>query len=125
MITLQELQTLFASADHQSINPSFDEFPVYVATDVIDENQSVKWNRIEIQKRMEAREAEIERLKEIRSAMYQDAHNRVLEYIIQQTKMPMNKAEILWNFIITNFGGQGPVLWQHLENQIALYNQLK
>jgi len=125
MITLEQVITLFDAAENLPSKPSFEDFPVYVITDVIDEDKTVKWNRTEIKKRMAAREAEVERLQAAKKAAIQNAHSQVLEYISQQTGLSHDKAEILWDFVVGNYRTYRTGLWDRLDEFINLYNRLK
>lgn len=125
MITLEQVITLFDAAEKLPSKPSFEDFPVYVITDVIDEDQTVKWNKAEIRKRMSAREAEIERLQAVKHAAIQNAHAQVLEYISQQTGLNSDKSAILWDFVVSNYRIYRTNLWDRLDEFINLYNMLK
>lgn len=126
MVTLSEVQMLFESAEKLPIKPSFEDFPVYVPTDVIDEDKTVKWNRAEIRKRMEARNNEIERLKQVKGLAMQDAHEHALQYMSEQTGMSLTHASIIWEFVITSIQNNRSNLtfWQQLEAQLDLYRKL-
>lgn len=124
-ITINELKVLFDAADKLPVHPKYEDFPVYAKTDVIDEDQTVKWNRQEIKRRMQAREEESERLKAIRKAAIQDAYGQALEYIVQETGMEYEKATVLWDFVVSTYQNHHTDLWVYFENQIRLYNKLK
>lgn len=125
MITLAELQALFESAEALPSKPSYEDFPVYVITDVIDEDKTVKWNKEEIKRRMAARDEETKRLRQVKKAAIENAHNQALAYISQQTGLPEQKAMTLWTFIIESYKVYAADLWQRLDAQINLYNALK
>lgn len=128
MITLNQLKELFESAESLPDRPSFKDYPVYVITDAIDINQTVKWNREEVQRRMKAREQETERLREAKKHCIEESYRCAIAYIMQQTGLVQPKAEILWDFVVSNYQSRpqgAPDIWSHLEMQINLYNSLR
>ena len=124
-ITIKYIQDLFEAAEKLPIKPSYEEFPVYVITDAIDIDKSIRWNREEIKRRMEIRDQEILRLREIKKQAIQDAHQQALLFIMQETGMSQDQAIILWDFIIANYQTRPSDLWSSLQAQIGLYNELK
>lgn len=123
---IEQIKSLFDAAEMLPIKPSFEDFPVYVSTDVIDEDKSVKWNRQEIKKRIDARNNEIERLKSIKHSALKDAHSQALQFVCEKTGMSLQQASILWNFVISSVqhNPNGLTFWQQLAQQIDLYNSL-
>lgn len=124
MATISEIQELFEGAEQLPTKPSFEDFPIYVMTDVIDEDKTVKWNREEIKKRMEARNAETIRLREFKKAAIQDAHQKALNFISESTGMTHKQSMILWNFIISNYPTYKGGLWVQLQDHIDLINEI-
>lgn len=124
-VTLYEVATLFEAAEQLPTKPDYKKFPIYTISDVIDLDQSVRWNREEMQRRMENREKEEKRLKEVKKAAIHDAHQMALRYIVQETNLAEDKAALIWDSIVGNYSIYKTSLWNQLQSQIELYNKLK
>lgn len=62
----KEIYEEYDKVIQMSCTVSLDEFPIYKEGDIIDENQTVIWNREEVVKRKKAREDAIKKNKRIR-----------------------------------------------------------
>lgn len=81
------------------------KFPKYKENDVIDEEQSVRWNREEIARRMQAYQDEVNRLDEIRKERIHKVNQDVIDSIalefishkiVQDKEKAYKKAEQLF-----------------------------
>lgn len=70
----------FNNASEKSF-PDPSKFPKYKKNDVIDEEQSVRWNREEISRRMQAYQDEVNRLEEIRKERMHKVNQDVIDSI--------------------------------------------
>lgn len=101
------------------IAPDVKDFPIYVEGDVIDEEKSVRWNREEVTRRMQAREDEKFKLIGLRNKAFEQANENAINSIAQElldrklvrtedmaykkAKAIFNKADILSQGEITSF----------------------
>jgi len=125
MITLEEVKELFESIEAMPSKPDYQQFPVYVITDTIDENETVKWNREEIKRRMQAREDERQRLLALKHARTDQAHKLVIKFIAQETGLDDHRCAVLWDFVLSTYQDRRIDVWARLKGQIDLYNALK
>ena len=79
-----------------SCKPDATEFPKYKKGDIIDENQSVKWNREEIERRIAARDAEVKRLNTIRNKLHNLYETTCIKLLAKEYKILTEEAEIIW-----------------------------
>lgn len=91
------------------IEPDVKDFPIYAEGDVIDEEKSVRWNREEVTRRMQARENERNRLKNLREEALKKANNDAIIAIAQELldrklvrkeEVAYKKAEVIFNVMI-------------------------
>ena len=89
----KEICEEYEKAVQMSCTVSLDEFPIYKEGDIIDENQTVIWNREEVVKRNKAREDAIKKNKRIREF----AIENVKCIIINLTAVELIKRDIVKN----------------------------
>lgn len=89
----KEICKEYEKAAQISCTVSLDEFPIYKEGDIIDENQTVVWNREEVVKRKKAREDAIKKNKRIREF----AIESVECIIINLTAVELMKRDIVKN----------------------------
>lgn len=63
------------------VNPDPTKFPIYHEGDIIDEEQSVRWNREEVARRIQLRKNEVARLEEIRQQNMSKVNKDAIESI--------------------------------------------
>ena len=89
------------------LKPDPKKFPTYKEGDVIDEEQSVRWNREEVSRRIQAYENEIKRLEDIRLENIHKVNNDVIEaiafeldnrHIVLDEDVAHKKATTLFNY---------------------------
>jgi len=79
-----------------SCKPDEKEFPKYNRGDIIDEGKSVKWNREEIERRINARAEEVKRLKTLRNKLYNLYEQTAIKILAKEYKISIKEAGILW-----------------------------
>ena len=89
----KEICEEYEKAAQMSCTVSLDEFPIYKEGDIIDENQTVIWNREEVVKRKKAREDAIKKNKRIREL----AIESIECIIINLTAVELMKRDIVKN----------------------------
>ena len=89
----KEICEEYEKATQMSCTVSLDEFPIYKEGDIIDENQTVIWNREEVVKRKKAREAAIKKNKRIRELVIENVEC----IIINLTAVELLKRDIVKN----------------------------
>lgn len=89
----KEICEEYEKATQISCKVSLDEFPIYKEGDIIDENQTVIWNREEVIKRNKAREDAIKKKKRIRDF----AIENIECVIINLTAVELMKRDIVEN----------------------------
>ena len=89
----KEICKEYEKVAQMSCTIGLDEFPIYKEGDIIDENQTVIWNREEVAKRNKAREDAIKKKKRIREF----AVENVECIIINLTAVELMKRDIVRN----------------------------
>lgn len=79
-----------------SCKPDETEFPKYKHDDVIDEDKSVKWNREEIERRINARTEEVKRLQTLRNKLDNLYEKTAIKVLAKEYKISIKEASILW-----------------------------
>ena len=96
----------YEAACNMSCLPDPYKFPKYKEGDVIDENKSVKWNREEVAKRIQARNDEVARLNTVKNKrivelkkMAQDtiAHGLINDKLVANVGRAYEIASNIWN----------------------------
>lgn len=83
---------------HFSCTPDTNLFPKYKEGDVIDEDKSVKWNREEVQRRIDARENEVKRLKREKSEITKLYEDGLKQAIAKDHEIKVKEVELLWAY---------------------------
>lgn len=104
--------------------PDPKEFPVYRDTDVIDEDQTVRWNREEVARRNQLRSDKLHRLLDTKKEAYKKASELGVRYIVQETSLNDDQAKILWDHIFNNYRNSIDNLIVKLYDLIELYNKI-
>ena len=89
----KEICEEYEKAAQMSCTVSLDKFPIYKEGDIIDENQTVIWNREEVVKRKKAREDAIKKNKRIREFVIESVEC----IIINLTAVELIKRDIVKN----------------------------
>ena len=89
----KEICEEYKKAAKMSCTVSLDEFPIYKEGDIIDENQTVVWNREEVVKRKKAREDAIKKKKRIREWVIENVEC----IIINLTAVELMERDIVKN----------------------------
>lgn len=76
-----EFVEAYEAACNMSCLPDPYKFPKYKEGDVIDENKSVKWNREEVAKRIQARNDEVARLNTVKNKRIVELKNMAVDTI--------------------------------------------
>lgn len=105
----KEICEEYEKAAQMSCTVSLDEFPIYKEGDIIDENQTVIWNREEVVRRKKARENAIKKKKRIREF----AIENVECIIINLTAVELMERDIVKNGDIK----------RAIEKAIFIYNE--
>lgn len=79
-----------------SCKPDEKEFPKYNSGDIIDEDKSVKWNREEIERRINVRAEEVKRLQTLRNKIDNLYEKTAIKVLAKQYKISIKEAGILW-----------------------------
>lgn len=79
-----------------SCKPDEKEFPKYKHGDIIDEEKSVKWNREEIEKRINARTEEVKRLNTLRNKLDNLYEKTAIKVLAKEYKISIKETSILW-----------------------------
>lgn len=86
--TVEEIIEEYASVyNHFSISPNEFGFPICTKNDVIDEYKSVIWNREEVSRRMDARDNEYKRLKQLKHNILQSILDELFNAITKEYKL--------------------------------------
>ena len=80
-----------------SFRPDEKEFPKYYPGDVIDEEKSVKWNREEIKKRMDARTREEKRLRALYNELNSLYEKITINALAKEYGISTKEVSIIWN----------------------------
>ena len=81
-----------------TIYPDESLFPEYEVGDIIDEDKSVKWNRQEVARRIEARDAEMKRLRHLKQELTSAANNKLIELLSADYSLTKRQAKLIWNY---------------------------
>ena len=121
-ITIEDLHTMYEDARNL---PSRSELSIYTESYVFDEDKSVRWNREEVARRNRAYTEDTERLKKAKSDAYELAEEATKHYIMEETGMSRDKANILYSFAWEKYHSYVYDMLTQLDELIELYNNLK
>lgn len=79
-----------------SCKPDEKEFPKYKTGDIIDEDKSVKWNREEIERCINARTEEVKRLNTLRNKIDNLYEKTAIKVLAKEYKISTKETSILW-----------------------------
>lgn len=109
-----------------SCKPDDAKFPKYRANGIIDEDLSVKWNREEIARRNEAREAEVKRLNTERNELNTLYETGIKKLLAEENNFSLKEAELIYAYAYTESHSYGVQEVINTFSEIAeLYNNLK
>ena len=81
-----------------STRPDITLFPECKEGDIIDEEKSVKWNREEVERRIQARDAETRRLRHLKAELVFEAEDKLLELLSEDTSLNKKQIKLIWNY---------------------------
>ena len=122
-IDIEDVENMFREAMNMSVSPDKKEFPKYKEGDVIDEDQSVRWNREEVQRRMEARKAETERLQKAAQYKYKEAYDLGERYVEQGIGCNEVQAADIWSFTYNKHHDNLARFFEELDELIDLFKE--
>lgn len=91
---------------------------------VFDEEKSVKWNREELERVNAEYHNERDRLRRAYSDLYNEANDLTLKYIMQETRMNVDQAKILWLYVDREYHHDLYELFEKLDEFIDLHNDI-
>ena len=90
------LQSWEMFCEHFSCKPDEKKFPKYNPGDVIDEEKSVKWNREEVERRMDARTKEKKQLRALHNELNSLYEKTMIKALAKEYKISEEEAGIIW-----------------------------
>lgn len=106
--------------------PDEKEFPKYNRGDVIDEDKSVKWNREEIERRINARTEEVKRLQTLRNKLDNLYEKIAIKVLAKEYKISIKEACILWRKAYEDSHSSGITSVYHTFVELAdMYEDLR
>lgn len=96
-ITISDIRRMFEKLRTASVTPDPRRFTKYKEGHVIDENQSVRWNREKVAAANEAYSAEALRLEAAWIEMSRAAHNTAISYLEQELHLGHDRCRIIWH----------------------------
>lgn len=93
------LRDEYDKAEKLSCQPDITKFPKYRKDSIIDENQSVKWNREYVERAQALREEEIIRLNKVKNQAISEILVKIFKNIQEEVghDISMDKARTIWN----------------------------
>ena len=109
-----------------SCKPDEQEFPKYKPGDIIDEDKSVKWNREEIERRINARIDEVKRLQTLRNKLDNLYEKTVIKILAKEYKISIKEASILWRYAYEDSHSSGVTSVYNTFSELAdMYEELR
>ena len=102
-ISFDELQSAWENAGKHNTVPDPVKFPRHREGEWIDEEKSVTWNKAEIAREQAAYSAERQRLREINNAEIQDAEEKTIYYIMQETGVSEKSAQAVFSYLYCKY----------------------
>lgn len=97
--TLDTLVSSFESfCTSYSCKPNSEEYPYPRTTDIIDEYESVKWNREEVQRLRRAFENRAEELTRYRNLISSAFEGRIIEILASDSCISVAESQKIWNY---------------------------
>lgn len=81
-----------------SCKPDREEYPYPRATDIIDEYESVKWNREEVQRLRRAFENRAEELTRYKNLISSAFEGRIIEILASDNSISVEESQKIWNY---------------------------
>lgn len=109
-----------------SCKPDADKFPKYRVGDVIDEDKSVKWNREEVERLIEARANEVKRLNTEKNAISHLFDDAIKQMLSKEYSVSVEETKILWRYAYEegHSSGLNDVV-SYFREFAGMYNELK
>lgn len=124
VVTLEDIKDQCEQAAFDVAKPDPTKFPRYKPGDVIDEEQSVRWNREEVERRMLAWNNEVLRLQSIRQEDHNKATSLAIDYIMQETGLNRKQAKAIQTFVYLKYHGYIPDYVEQLSLYVDLFNEV-
>lgn len=90
------LQSWEMFCKHFDYKPDEKKFPKYNPGDVIDEEKSVKWNREEVERRMDARTKEKKQLRALHNELNSLYEKTMIKALAKEYKISEKEVGIIW-----------------------------
>lgn len=123
-IMVDDLTKAFDISFEYSCKPDPDLFPNQREGDIIDEEQSVRWNRKEVARRIQARKDEVKRLNAEKNDLYNKAVDLAIKYIQQETKLNEKKARLLWSKVYDEHHAYFDDVLSYLDDEIEFVQEI-
>ena len=81
-----------------SCKPNREEYPYPKETDVIDEDESVKWNREEVQRLRRAFESKVEELNRYKNLISSAFEGRIIEILAKDNSISVEESQKIWSY---------------------------
>lgn len=79
-----------------SCKPDEKEFPKYNRGDIINEDKSVKWNREEVERRINVRAEEVKQLQTLRNKLDNLYERTIIKALAKKYKISIKEVGIIW-----------------------------
>ena len=93
---------------------------------IFDEEQSVRWNKEELERRNLAHEEEVKKLNQEKNRLYMDIVAVACDYIKQELKFRLSskRARKIWDYIYEEYSGLGEVACvEELDKLLDLFRE--
>lgn len=100
-----------------SCKPDREEYPYPRATDIIDEYESVKWNREEVQRLRRAFENRAEELTRYENLISSAFEGRIIEILASDNSISVEESQKIWNYAYSEGHSYG------IRNVISCYEE--
>lgn len=98
----KSLDVLVASYEsfymHYSCKPDREKYPYPKMTDVIDEEQSVKWNREEVTRLRKAFENRVDELNKYKNLISNEFENGIIKILAKGNHISVNESKKIWSY---------------------------
>lgn len=81
-----------------SCKPNREEYPYPRVTDIIDEDESVKWNREEVQRLRRAFENKVEELNRYKNLISSAFEGRIIEILAKDNSISVEESQKIWSY---------------------------
>lgn len=108
-----------------SCKPNKEEYPYPKETDVIDEYESVKWNREEVQRLRRAFENRVEELTRYKNLISSAFEGRIIEILASDNSISVEESQKIWSYAYSEGHSCGiREVISYYENFIEVYFDL-